>query len=176
MSWRGSPRPQPRPRRVGQAAGLFRRLLSCAAGVSAVEFALLAPVLVIGAFGTADAGMAVHERMMIGQALRAGAARAMAGADEADIREALAAVASDNFSVAWEGGPEGDAPPGDTLVLAVQSYCACPDGAFEQLSCAATCDSGTDPSRFFRLSASKRFSGIMLPEFPIAGTIEVLAE
>lgn len=169
-----SPQPQPRP--AERVAGVFRRLLSCAAGVSAVEFALLAPVLVIGAFGTADAGMAVHERMMIGQALRAGAARAMAGADEADIREALAAVASDNFAVAWEGAAQEDEPLADTLVLAIQSYCACPDAAFGQVSCAASCDSGADPSRFLRLSAGKRFSGIMLPEFPISGTVEILVE
>ena len=167
---------RPRCRAAWYAAGHLHRMLCCSAGVSAVEFALLAPVLVIGAFGTADAGMAVHERMMIGQALRAGAERAMAGADEARIREALAVVASDNFTVSWDGDPEGDAAPAGTLVLDVETYCACPGAEFTELSCTGTCASAGAPARFYRLSASKLFNGVILPEFAISGTVEVLAE
>ena len=45
----------------------LRVLLGCTAGVSAVEFAVLAPFLVVGTLSTIDAGMAVYEKMMIGQ-------------------------------------------------------------------------------------------------------------
>jgi pilus assembly protein CpaE len=154
-----------------EARSVLGRLLRCTAGVSAVEFALVAPVLVIGAFSTADAGMAVHERMMIGQALRAGAQLAMAGASETDIREALQSVAAENFTVAWDGTPADD-----TLVLEVASYCICPGETIQQVDCATSCDSGASATRVYRLSASKTFQGVMLPDFPVSAAVAVLAE
>jgi pilus assembly protein CpaE len=159
--------PEPR-RRAGDA---FGRVLRCAAGVSAIEFALVAPVLVIGAFSTADVGMAVHERMMIGQALRAGAQLAMTGASDADIREALQSVAAENFAASWEGTAEQD-----SLVLDVESYCICPGETIEEVDCAVTCDAGASARRVIRLSARKMFHGVMLPEFPISASVDVLAE
>jgi pilus assembly protein CpaE len=156
------------PRR---AAGALGRLLRCGAGVSAVEFALVAPVLVIGAFSTADVGMAVHERMMIGQALRAGAQLAMTGASEADIREALQSVAAENFAVAWDGETGSD-----SLLLDVASYCICPGETIQQVSCTANCISGASATQVYRLSASKTFQGVMLPDFPISASVDVLAE
>ena len=55
-----------RPRRVRR---LLTDLVRSSAGVSAVEFAILSPFLVLGCFGTIDTGMAVYERMMISQVL-----------------------------------------------------------------------------------------------------------
>lgn len=159
--------------RRGQAAGLRRlvaRALRSSRGVSAVEFAILAPLLVLGSLATADIGRAVYERMMIAQALRAGAQLAMAGAGESDVRAALETVAGENFTIAaGDGG-------GGALQLGVSAYCGCPGQAIVQLACTAVCDSGQEPGRFYRLSAGKSFRGVMLPAFGIAGTLEVMAE
>lgn len=164
--------PQPDP------AGGTRRwlrlpgaLLRCSAGVSAIEFAILAPVLVLGAFGTADAGRAIYQRMMIGQALRAGAQLAMVGADEAAIRDALQQVAGANFTLA-----DGADPAAGSLSVTVASYCGCPGAALAQVDCTAVCTDGGAAARFYRLAASKTFDGILLPDFPVAGAIEVVAE
>ncbi|MEM9588941.1 MAG: TadE/TadG family type IV pilus assembly protein [Planctomycetota bacterium] len=56
-------------------------------GVSAVEFSLLAPFLVMGAISTVDAGMAVYDKMMITQVLRSGAHSAIAAESEAQMPE-----------------------------------------------------------------------------------------
>lgn len=151
------------------------RLLRSATGVSAVEFAILAPLLVLGAFGTADAGRAIYQRMMIGQSLRAAAQLAMAGADEDAVRSVFQEVASENFTIAPEGTDASNAD-GDTLAIAVQSYCACPSQSFVQIGCTTVCSTGIAATRFYRLFAGKSFDGIMLPDFPISGAIDVMVE
>lgn len=150
---------------------LLAALLRSASGVSAVEFALVAPLLILGAFATADAGRAIYERMMIGQALRAAAQGAMTGADADGIRAVFEAVASENFALA-----EGDTSGPGALSVAVESYCACPGETFVQLACTALCDSEAGATRFWHLTASKTFDGIILPGFPISGAIDVVAE
>lgn len=160
-----------RPQAPGRMRALVRRLLGCAAGVSAVEFALLAPVLIVGAFSTADAGMAIYEKMMIGQALRAAAQRVMSGADEDDVRAVLQEVASQNFAIAGDGGAQDGA-----LSIGVNRYCACSGETFVQVGCTAICDSGLSATRFYRLTASKTFDGVMLPDFDLSGSVAVLAE
>lgn len=159
----------PRLRAPPAGLRLLAALLRSTAGVSAVEFALVAPLLVIGAFSTADAGRAVYERMMIGQALRAGAHSAMAGAGEDEIRAVLTAVAAENFTLADAGTAESGA-----LAIGISSYCACPGETFVQLACTVICDSGLGATRFWRLSADKTFDGIILPGFAISGTIDVV--
>ena len=85
------------PGRRGACWRMLRRLLRTHDGVSAVEFALLAPVLVVGSLSTVDAGRAVYQKMTIEQALRAGAQLAIAGKGESAIRNALEMVAGENF-------------------------------------------------------------------------------
>lgn len=156
--------------------------MRCAAGISAVEFTLLAPVLVVGAFSTADAGMAIYEKMMIGQALRAGAQLAMAGAEKDDVLDVLRQVASENFTLAGsaEAAPGGAASGGmaaesKSLAVSVSRYCACPGTTFVQVGCGGICDTGL-PARFYRLTATKTFDGVILPAFSLDGTIDVMAE
>ncbi len=161
-------------RREGRAQALLASLLGCTAGVSAVEFALLAPVLVIGAFSTADAGRAIYERMMIDQSLRAAAQMAMAGADVDDVRAVLEEVASQNFTVAQD--PPGDTAPAGNLSIGVVNYCSCPGETLAELGCTAICNSGLGTTQFYRLTASKTFDGVMLPAFDLAGSVAVMAE
>lgn len=156
-----------RARRVG---ALLRRLRGCIAGTSAVEFAVLAPVLVVGAFSTADIGMAIHERMMIGQTLRAGAVPAMAGASHAEVMRVVEAVAADNFTLSRNG----IYVPG-MLLPGIEDYWACPDADFKHVQRTDTCASGEPPQHYYRLTATKSFRGVILPQFPISGAVEVLA-
>ena len=172
----GTRTPPARPRAPGRMPALLRRLLGCAAGVSAVEFALLAPVLIIGAFSTADAGMAIYDRMMMGQALRAAAQRVMSGADEDDVRAVLREVASQNFVIAQDGVTQDGVTQDGALSIGVSRYCACPGATFVQIGCTAVCTSGLGASEFYRLTASKTFDGVMLPDFGLSGTVTVLAE
>ena len=154
----------PRPR----SGGVFARLLRCVAGVSAVEFAIISPVLVLGTFGMVDTGMAIYQRMMMNQVLRAGAQPALQGANESVVRTVLEETAAENFTVA-----EGEAT-GDELELDVQTSCACPGDAVAGVGCGTVCQSGTTALRFYRLTASKTFQGVLLPEFALSGSLEVM--
>lgn len=156
--------------RAWRLGGLLARLRRSTGGVSAVEFAIVAPFLVMGTFTMVDVGMAVYEKMMINQVLRAGAQPAFEGADEGEVLSVLEQTASDNFSVAG-----GDAQ-GDELALDVTSYCACPGGAVVQVACTSVCGSGAEAFRFYRLTAAKTFQGIMLPEFTLSGALEVMSQ
>ena len=150
--------------------GLLARLIRCTAGVSAVEFAILSPFLVLGTFGMVDTGMAIYQRMMMNQVLRAGAQPALRGSNESVVRSVLEATASENFTVA-----DGEAT-GDELALDVETSCACPGNAVVGVGCATVCDSGSIALRFYRLSASMTFQGVMLPEFTLSGALEVMQQ
>ena len=156
----------PRPR----SGGVLARLLRCVAGVSAVEFAIVAPVLVLGTFGMVDTGMAIYQRMMMNQVLRAGAQPALQGANETVVLSVLEATAAENFTVA-----EGDAA-GDELELDVQTSCACPGEASVGAACGTVCDSGSPALRFYRMTAGKTFQGVMLPEFTLFYSLEVMQQ
>ena len=146
------------------------RLLRCTAGVSAIEFALLAPVLILGAFATVDVGRAIYERMMIGQSLRAAAQLAMQGADANQVHDVLREVASENFVISVDGSIQ-EGP----LSTSVQPDCACPGETFVQLDCTSVCDSGIGARKFYRLSASKTFQAVLLPDFGLGGSVAVMA-
>lgn len=150
-------------------SSLFTRAAQCDRGVSAVEFSLLSPVLVLGAFATVDAGMAVYDKMMISQVLRAGAHSAIAAETEASVLTILQDTAADNFTVA-SGAPA----PGE-LSLAVNSYCACPEAFGTAVACTTSCAGSVAPSQFYDISASMEFDGVLLPNFTLNGEMVVLA-
>lgn len=139
-------------------------------GVSAVEFALLSPILVLGSFATVDAGMAVYEEMMISNTLRSGAHLAISAESEAQILSVLQTVAAENFTVA------SGTPATGELSATVANYCICPTDGSAEVNCTTTCSSGADPQEFYTLSASKEFVGIILPDFTLSGTIDVMAQ
>lgn len=139
-------------------------------GVSAVEFSLLAPFLVVGAFSTVDAGMAVYDKMVMSQVLRSGAQAAIGSDDVDDVLAILRATASQNFTVA------AGTPAAGELAVDVTQYCVCPEAMGARVACTATCSDGGAPHRFYELSATRLFSGVMLPEFSLSGEISVIAQ
>ncbi|MEM7424357.1 MAG: TadE/TadG family type IV pilus assembly protein [Pseudomonadota bacterium] len=148
----------------------LRRTARDERGVSAVEFSLVAPLLVFGTIMTVDAGLAIYDKMMIGQVLRSGAQTAIAAQSQTEVRAILEATASDNFTVA--AGP----PTGDELSIGVSGYCVCPSDTSVQVACTASCTGGSSPLEFYQLSATKTYTGILLPAFTLDGTMDVLAQ
>lgn len=139
-------------------------------GISAVEFSLISPILVLATFGTVDAGMAVYEEMMISNTLRSGAHLAISASDEAQVLAVLQAVAAENFTVA------SGTPASGELSAAVTSYCVCPSDGSALVACTSTCTGGSSAQQFYALSASKEFTGILLPSFTLSGEIDVMAQ
>jgi Flp pilus assembly protein TadG len=149
---------------------LLRDLLRSTAGVSAVEFAIMSPVLVLACFGMTDIGMAVYERMMMNQVLRAGAQPAFQGMNDGVVLTVLQETATENFTVA------DGAATGDELQVGVDSHCACPGEATVAVTCGATCASGSVALRLYRLTASKAYQGVILPEFSLSSSLEVMQQ
>lgn len=148
---------------------LLGRLLGDTRGVSAVEFSLLAPVLIFGTFATVDAGMAVYESMMMGQVLRTGAQSAIDTANQTTVLSVMEQVAAQNFTMA-SGGTTPE------VTLNVQAFCSCPGALATPVSCASTCTGGVPANEFFDMTASKTFDGVILPAFTLNSSLAVMVQ
>jgi Flp pilus assembly protein TadG len=83
-------------------------------GVAALEFALIAPVLILLLLGVYDIGNAVDEQMVLQQALRAAGQYAISFPNSSD---GILAAIQQGYPSSWTGvtptvkGPSGDTPP-----------------------------------------------------------------
>ena len=124
-------------------------------GSSAIEFALLAPVLIVALLGTVDVGRALTEQMALGSLLRTGAQSAMAGGDVSKINQVLHAAKDDSIS------------------LDVARVCACPENAGTAVDCSTTCAGPASTAIYYHVNAAKTFSGIFLPDIPLSRSLQV---
>jgi pilus assembly protein CpaE len=141
-------------------------------GASAIEFAIVVPVLVLACLATVDVGLAIGQKLDIDQGLRAASEAAMLDLGRDEVEDLAKAIASENSTIAPDGG--GSATD---LEVTVDRFCACP----ESVSAAVDCDSGTcaddaSPYLFYRLTAEKEFASILLPAIPIRGSVLVQVE
>jgi Flp pilus assembly pilin Flp len=116
-------------------------------GSAAIEFGLIAPVLLILLIGLVELGFAVHQAMQVQAAAEAGAIYAgRYGWDQSGIASAVEhATGADNVT----------ADPAPTL------FCGCPDaGGVAAAACDVQCPDGNWPGRYARISAS-------MPHVPI---------
>lgn len=140
---------------------VYRKLLPVLAaerGASAIEFALLAPVLVLGLLGTVDVGRALTEQMTIGSLLRTGAQSIMAGVDAAKVEPMLLAASGDE-SVSVD--------------VTIPPICACPDSTQVAVDCSTTCPGPEPTGIYYSLTATKPFSGIFLPDIQLSRSLQV---
>jgi Flp pilus assembly protein TadG len=122
------------------------RLARCEAGIAATEFAIFAPMLIIGMLMMVDVGRAVGARMEMDRNVRAGAQAAMSlNNDLSSIRGIILASTEQP----------------DNLTVDVNMQCAC---SGESASCTAQCTSGEAPSVFVEISALQPYGGIIMPE------------
>jgi pilus assembly protein CpaE len=139
------------------------------AGASAIEFALLAPALVLACLATADIGLAVTQKMVIDQSLRAGAEGAMRDLGQEKVRELVSTAARKTTGII---STTTNAPS-----VSVARFCACPEDVSTSVSCATgVCSSSAKPAVIYRLSAAKAADTIMLPSFQVGGSALILVK
>ena len=124
--------------------GWLRRLGRCRSGVSSIELALFAPILVSGLLMMVDLGLAVGVRMEMDRNVRAGA---------------QAAMSLNNSAASIEEIVRASAEEAADLDVAVALSCSCAGTAS---SCTTSCGSGAAPSVFVSLSAERDFSGLLI--------------
>lgn len=133
---------------------LLRALLACRCGVSALEFALAAPLLCIGALLLVDVGMGVGARMELDRNLRAGVQAAMtlerSGEDIASIVRIAAGGALPEVTVTEE--------------------CQC---GTQASACTRFCAPNVPPSVFFAIHARLDHPGPLSGEESIVSTARV---
>ena len=94
----------------------LRRLGRDRRGATAVEFALILPVLIVALVGLADYGLMVYDSNELENAARAGAQYALKGHDESEDDAAI------------EDAALAALPDGTGVAVAVSRACLCPDG------------------------------------------------
>jgi Flp pilus assembly protein TadG len=135
--------------KVNESAGWLRRLGRCRSGVSSIELALLAPIIIVGLLMMVDAGLAVATRMEMDRNVRAGA---------------QAAMSLNNSAASIEEIVRASAEEAAELDVAVALTCGC---AGTPTSCTSPCASGAAPSVFVSLSAAREFSGLLVSNLPL---------
>jgi pilus assembly protein CpaE len=136
-------------------------------GTSAVEFALFAPVLFFALVATVDVGLAEYERMTIDHILRAGAQSAMADQGQDQILKIVQNTASRNFTLSNQTTINATA-----LAVAVDRFCACPDSP-AAVACTTTCTGLTPTFVYYRVSAAKIYSGMIMPAITMSPSVLV---
>lgn len=153
----------------------LRRCFCSEAGNAAIEFAFLAPVLAFACIATVDMGLAINQRMAADHVLRIGADAAMADPGETTVQNLLEQTARANFSnVSGEALPTDITATSDALHLRAKRFCSCPDSRLTEIACTATC-TGKPPMAFYRMTAAKRYSGILLPAREFRSALQVQA-
>jgi Flp pilus assembly protein TadG len=113
-------------------------------GVSAVEFALVAPVLLICLVGIYDVGTMVYKRTDMHSALRSGTQYFMNGGDDLTKAEQIVAQA-------WTTKP-------DDVSIVGERYCQCGE---EIHACTTLCDDDSYPAAYKRLRAMATIDGVL---------------
>ena len=114
-------------------------------GNAAIEFGLVAPMLVLGLVLMLDVGFALGERMELDRNLRAGVQASMSNVSDLDaIRDVVLAAADDPANI----------------TVTVNRTCSCGGVA---VSCTAWCTPDEPAAVFINLSAVQNYDGMMLP-------------
>jgi pilus assembly protein CpaE len=145
------------PRRAGRSGR--PSLGACTKGVSALEFALFAPILCLGLLAMIDVGMSVALRMDLDRSVRSGAQAAITLDNPAPEIAAIIRISA--------GEPED-------LHVDVDQTCFCRvEQALVATTCGLFCSTGEEPSVFFAITATRPYSGAIFGERTIASDTRV---
>ncbi|MFZ5618542.1 MAG: TadE/TadG family type IV pilus assembly protein [Pseudomonadota bacterium] len=134
-----------------------------ASGSAAVEFAIGAPVLLVGLIIVTDIGLAISDRMNLDQSVRAGAEFAMNSVeDETTLEDMVKSAATGAYGAALNDVNSSDIPTVD-----VTRTCECPDAPGVSSSCTTLCTGDVPPSIYYDFLASKNYQGIFIPDFTL---------
>ena len=125
------------------------RLLADERGVSAIEFALIVPIIVLMAIATLDLGHGLYRSMQVQVAAEAGAQTAVArrGFDENSIVQAV--TTSTNFTSI-------------EAIPAPQEFCGCPASTgVSVIDCKLKCASGLAPGKYVTVSAQGTYNTLI---------------
>ena len=130
-------------------------LARCEAGVAATEFALFAPMIILGILMMVDIGGAIAERMEMDRNVRAGAQAAMSLNNDVSSIEGIILASTEE--------PEN-------LTVDVNLQCLCSEAS---AACTTPCPDTTAPAVFVQISAVQTYEGIIMPERTLSSQTRV---
>lgn len=140
-----------------------------ALGSSAVEFAIGAPVLLIGLIIVTDVGLAVSDRMNLDQSVRAGAEFTMNNvSDTTTLEDMVKSAATGAY-----GSQMNDIDSNDVPTVDVTKTCECPDAPGVAVACDTLCTGDAPASIYYGFAASKNYQGIFIPDFTMQTQMKV---
>lgn len=148
---------------------MVRNVMHNSDGVSAVEFALLAPMLIFSTLAMVDLGLAISERMTIGHILRSGAQSATENVGTTRISQVMRTTAAKNMTVVAAGSAGTDT----AIALSAVRICACASQPSVAVACSTTCTPNAPTQVYYVLSGSKTYDGLILPRFTQSKSLEV---
>lgn len=139
---------------MAMRAAWIRHLRKAQTGVAAIEFAILAPLLVLLLIGIVEVGLASYEALQVQSAAEAGALYAAKNGWNSNGIETAVVNAT--------------GASGITATPAPQTFCGCPQASgISTTSCSATCPGGTSPGQYVEVDAALTHEPILpFPGFP----------
>lgn len=163
----------PRPwclRSFSRRSSVLTAFLRDRDGVSALEFALIAPVLAAMLLATADGGLALYERMTLDHVLRAGAQTAMLDPGPDTVRSILVTTAQKSF-------PSAEDEVSPVSIPLPDRYCACPENPGVEPAAAPACSTSCANSNptyiYYRMSVQKTYESMFIPDIDLSTMIQV---
>ena len=144
----------------------LNRMKSREDGTSAIEFGLFTPILFFSLLATIDIGMAINERILMDQALRAGAEQAMFDPGQTAVEGVVQSAARIGFKVDGSGGALGE------MTVNVTEYCTCPDAPTTAISCSTAC-SVADSYKYYTIAGSKTYQSVIIPDITFNSSLKV---
>lgn len=156
-------------------------LLSDERGASAIEFALLLPILVFACMATVDLGLALNQKLELDQSLRAGAQGLMAGEydkqpDPTTKVKKLVETIDAEASAADTNNQIETAT--NKIQVAVDRFCMCPEDLASKVDCTTkVCANSVKRYKFYQISGQQNYDTMYLPgDISLTGSILVQIE
>jgi Flp pilus assembly protein TadG len=117
-------------------------------GFAAVEFAMVAPLLILMLIGMIDLGVGLYRRMQVETASHAGAQYAAFGAFDATMVATAVTTATSYSKIAASPAP--------------YTFCGCPSSAgVVTATCGGTCPEGSTPGTYAKVSAQASYTTLI---------------
>lgn len=130
--------------------GFFAKLLKNEDGVAAIEFAMVAPFLILLMVGIMDMGMYIRDKMKLEQISRAGVDFVLQGGQDSDIESNVVSYYDPDNTTAY--------------TVTSERVCTCGDGIAQDCT-AMACPQGDHSRQFVKVDVSREFSTL----FPYPG-------
>lgn len=137
---------------------VLRRFRRNEDGVVAIEFAMIAPIIIFAIMAMADLGLASYDRMKLTAGVRSAAQYMMMLGEDADIAKEIV-IRSSGLGEKITG-------------VEVFAYCACSGSEGQATECAVECSDGNMTNVYTRITASAN-SKQLLHSWTLLSDVEV---